>query len=129
MPTPSSTPLASSLEAPLILELRQLLVTLKYVFLGSNDTIPIIIAVDLTSDQEAQPVGVLKEYKEAIGWMIADLIGIDLSICMHHIYCEADAKPYRDIQRRLNPKIWEVVKKEVLKWLDEGIIYSISDSK
>ena len=94
---PSSTPLVTSLEAPPILELRSLCATLKYSFLRSNDTLPVIIASDLTPNQEDQLVGVLKEHKEAIGWSIADLKGIDPSICMHHIHCEENAKPYRDI--------------------------------
>ena len=71
----------------------------------------------------------LKEHKEVIGWLITDLKGIDPSICMHYIHCEADAKLYRDMQHRLNPIIWEVVKKEIIKWLDVGIIYPIFDSK
>ena len=33
-----------------------------------------------------------------------------------------------DAQRRLNPSMKEVVRKEVLKWLDMGVIYPISDS-
>ena len=74
-------------------------------------------------------VGILKEHKEAIGWSIVDLKGIDPSICMHHIHFEENAKPHRDMQRRLNPNMREVVKKEVVKWLDAGIIYPISDSK
>ncbi|XP_035837089.1 uncharacterized protein LOC118485000 [Helianthus annuus] len=37
--------------------------------------------------------------------------------------------PSRDTQRRLNPNMREVVKKEVLKWLDAGIVYPISDSQ
>jgi hypothetical protein len=47
---------------------------------------------------------------------------------MHKIITEPEAKPARDTQRRLNPNMREVVKKEVLKWLDAGIIYPISDS-
>ncbi|CAN6725599.1 unnamed protein product [Malus baccata var. baccata] len=39
------------------------------------------------------------------------------------------AKPIREAQRRLNPLMMEVVKKEVIKLLDVGIIYPISDSK
>ena len=74
-------------------------------------------------------VGILKEHKEAIGWSIADLKRIDPSICMHHIHFEANTKPHRDMQRRLNPNIREVVKKEVVKWLNAEIIYPISDSK
>ena len=48
---------------------------------------------------------------------------------MHHIHCEIEAKPHRNMQRRLNPNMREVVKKEVVKWLDAGIIYPISDSQ
>ena len=60
---------------------------------------------------------------------MADLKGISPSICTHKIYLEEDAKPIRQMQRRLNPKMQEVVKKEVLKLLDVGIIYPISDSQ
>lgn len=80
LPTPSSTLMATSLEAPPIIELKPHPVTLKYTFLGSNDILSIIITVDLTSNQESQLVDVLKEYKEAIGWLIADLKGIDLHL-------------------------------------------------
>nr|GEX11879.1 hypothetical protein [Tanacetum cinerariifolium] len=44
-------------------------------------------------------------------------------------YAFLDVKPPKDAQRSLNPNMKEVVKKEVLKWLDVGIIYPISDSK
>jgi hypothetical protein len=48
---------------------------------------------------------------------------------MHQIHLEDEAKPTRDAQRRLNPHMKEAVKKEVLKLLDVGIIYPISDSQ
>ena len=35
----------------------------------------------------------------------------------------------REAQRRLNPKEWEAVKEEILKWLNAEIIYPISDSQ
>ncbi|XP_062085512.1 uncharacterized protein LOC133791607 [Humulus lupulus] len=41
---------------------------------------------------------------------------------------EDDARPIIDAQRRLNPKMKEVVRKEILKWLDAGALYPISDS-
>ena len=50
-------------------------------------------------------------------------------ICTHRIYLEENAKPSREMQRRLNPNMKEVVKNKVIKLLDNGIIYSISDSK
>ncbi|GKD74626.1 reverse transcriptase domain-containing protein, partial [Tanacetum coccineum] len=41
---------------------------------------------------------------------------------------EDDFKPAVQHQRRMNPKIHEVIKKEVIKLLDAGLIYPISDS-
>lgn len=52
--------------------------TLEYAFLGHNDTLLVIIASDLTLNQKAQPIGVLKEHKKAIGWTIIDLKGTDV---------------------------------------------------
>ena len=71
----------------------------------------------------------LVEHRTAIGWTIADIKGISPSLCMHRILLEDNAKPSRDAQRRLNPPMMEVVKKEILKLLDVGVIYPISDSK
>ena len=47
---------------------------------------------------------------------------------MHRILLEDGHKPLVEAQRRLNPTIKEVVRKEVFKWLDVGVIYPISDS-
>ena len=65
---------------------------------------------------------------QAIGWNLSDLKGIDSSLCMHRIFLEEDSRPSREAQRRLNPKVWDAVKDEILKWLNAGIIYPISDS-
>ena len=128
LPERKIEPIRPSIQAPPQLELKPLPESLKYVFLGSKKTLPVIIASNLTTEQENQLVNILKTYKEAIGWTVADLKGISPSICMHHIYTEDNAKPTREMQRRLNPNMQEVVKKEVIKWLDAGIIYPISDS-
>ena len=66
--------------------------------------------------------------KQALGWKISDLKGISPTICTHHIYLEEDSKAVRQPQRRLNPHIQEVVRIEVRKLLQAGIIYPISDS-
>ena len=55
--------------------------------------------------------------------------GISPLICTHRIHLEEDVKPSRQPQRKLNPIMKEVVKKEVLKLLDVGVIYPIADSK
>ena len=63
-----------------------------------------------------------------MGWKISDLKGINPSICTHHIYLEEESKAVRQPQWRLNPHLQEVVRVEVLKLLQAGIIYPISDS-
>ncbi|XP_027150385.1 uncharacterized protein LOC113750628 [Coffea eugenioides] len=119
--------LPSVVQAP-ELELKPLPKHLKYAYLGDNETLPMIISTALSEAQEEKLIRVLREYKEAIGWTITDIKGINPSICMHRIRMEEDAKPVRQAQRRLNPLMMEVVKKEILKLLDMGIIFVISDS-
>ncbi|KAI3724648.1 hypothetical protein L2E82_36431 [Cichorium intybus] len=121
--------LKPSLQEPPKLDLKPLPEHLKYTFLGEKDTLPVIVAANLTEEQEIELLKVLSKHKEAIGWTITDLKGISPTTCMHRIITEEGAKPAMDTQRRLNPNLKEVVKKEVLKWLDAGIIYPISDSE
>ena len=118
----------SVIQAPKV-ELKPLPDHLKYTYLGENETLPVIIAANLSKEEEDKLVRVLREHKTAIGWSIADIKGISPTTCMHRILLEDDSKPTRESQRRLNPPMMEVVKKEVLKLLDVGIIYPISDSK
>nr|GEV10533.1 reverse transcriptase domain-containing protein [Tanacetum cinerariifolium] len=54
--------------------------------------------------------------------------GINPEFCTHKILMEEDYKPVVQHQRRVNPKIHDVIKKEVEKLLDAGLIYPISDS-
>ena len=78
--------------------------------------------------EEEKLLNILKEHKEAIGWSLADIKGIMPSMCMNRILLEEDRKPIMDAQRILNPSMKEVVRKKVLKWLDAGVIYPISDN-
>ncbi|GJW93235.1 reverse transcriptase domain-containing protein [Tanacetum coccineum] len=71
---------------------------------------------------------VLKSHKRAIAWKITDIKGIDPHFCTHKILMEDDYKPTVQSRRQVNPKTHEVIKKEVLKLLDAGMIYPISDS-
>ena len=80
-------------------------------------------------NQENQLLEILKTHRTALGWAIADIKGISPLICTHRIHLEEDVKPSRQPQRRLNPIMKEVVKMEVLKLLDVGVIYLIADSK
>ncbi|CAN6580947.1 unnamed protein product [Malus baccata var. baccata] len=115
-------------QAP-VLELKPLPDHLKYVFLGDNETLPVIVSSSLTAIEDEKLIRVLKEHKTTIGWTLADIRGISPTTCMHRILLEEGAKPTREAQRRLNPPMMEVVKKEIIKLLDCGVIYPISDSR
>uniref|UniRef100_A0A2N9G390 RNA-directed DNA polymerase n=1 Tax=Fagus sylvatica TaxID=28930 RepID=A0A2N9G390_FAGSY len=128
LPKSENKALPSSVAIPK-LELKQLPSGLKYAFLESGDTFPVVISSVLNMDQEGKLVELLRKHKTAIGWTIADIKGISPLICTHRINFEDEVKASRQPQRRLNPNMREVVKTEVLKLLDAGIIYPISDSK
>ena len=116
-------------ERPPKLELKPLSSHLKYAFLGVEETFPVIISSSLESNQENELLEILRTHKTSIGWTIIDIKGIIPLICTHRIHLEEDVKPSRQPQQRLNPIMKEVVKKEVLKLLDVGVIYPIEDSK
>ncbi|GJX53777.1 reverse transcriptase domain-containing protein [Tanacetum coccineum] len=118
----------SSIEEPPELELKDLPSHLEYAYLEENDKLPVIIAKDLKDNEKDALLKVLKSHKRAIAWKITDIKGIDPRFCTHKILMEDDYKPTVQSQRRVNPKIHEVIKKEVLKLLDAGMIYPISDS-
>ena len=101
---------------------------MKYEFLEPEKRKPVIISATSTEAEEQKLLKILRKYKEAIAWSIEDLKGISPPICMHKILLNDNAKTSIEHQRRLNPVMKEVVRKEVLKWLNAGFIYAISDS-
>jgi len=129
LPPLASSPIPPSVVSPPKLELKPLPDSLKYVFLGPKETLPVIISSLLSFHQEEELIRVLSDHKSAIEWLVADLKGIGPTICMHRIHLEDDAKPVRQMQHRLSPHTKEVVQKEVVKLLDADIIYPISDSQ
>ena len=86
-------------------ELKPLPFTLKYAFLDHHSTNPVIISSQLDHDQEERLLTVLRVRKEAIGWNLSDLKGIDPSLCTHCIFLEEYSRPSREAQRQLNPKV------------------------
>jgi len=101
---------------------------LRYAFLGPNDTYPIIINNGLSDEQVNQLLNKLRKYRRAIWFSLADINGISPSLCTHMIHLENESYTSIKPQRRLNPNLKDVVKKEILKLLDGDIIYPISDS-
>jgi len=91
--------------------------------LGEKEDFPVIIASPLTVKQEDDLLTVLRKNREAIGWTMADIQGISPSIMQHRIHLIKEAKPKRDPQHRLNSIMQEAVRVEILKLLDNGIIY------
>nr|GFA93744.1 reverse transcriptase domain-containing protein [Tanacetum cinerariifolium] len=118
----------SSVKEPPELELKELPSHLEYVFLKDSNKLPVIIAKNLKDVEKEALINVLKSHKRAIAWKIFDIKGIDPRFCTHKILMEDDYKPAVHSQRRVNPKIHDVIKKEVIKLLDAGMIYPISDS-
>ena len=116
---------SSPSEAP-NLELKPLPFTLRYTFLDSNSNFSFIVNSLLPNDEVNVLCYFLNKHKGVIGYSINDLKGLSPTICMHRILLEDDTKPTIEAQRRLNPTLKEVVRKEVIKLLE---IYSISYSK
>lgn len=110
-------------------ELKELPPHLKYIYLEEGEEKPVIIFSGLEREEEELLITVLKRNKQAIGWNLSDIKGISPTMCMHRIILEEGAKPVREAQRRLNPVLMDVVKKEILTLLDEGIIYPIAESE
>nr|GFA35525.1 reverse transcriptase domain-containing protein [Tanacetum cinerariifolium] len=98
----------SSVDEPPEVELKDLPHHLEYAFLEGDNKLPVIIAKELRSEEKAALIQVLKSRKRAIAWKLSN-------IQVQH-------------QRRVNPKIHDIIKKEVQKLLDVGLIYPISDS-
>nr|GEZ85898.1 reverse transcriptase domain-containing protein [Tanacetum cinerariifolium] len=115
-------------DEPLEVELKELPPHLEYAFLGENNKWPVIISKDLSINEKSTLIEVLKSRKKAISWKLTDIKGIDPEFSSHKILLEDDYSPKVQSQRRVNPKIHDVIKKEVEKLLDAGLIYPISDS-
>nr|GEW48561.1 reverse transcriptase domain-containing protein [Tanacetum cinerariifolium] len=115
-------------DEPPKVELKELPPHLEYTFLGDNGKWPVIIAKDLSSNEKTALINVLKTRKKAIAWKLTDIKGIDPEFCSHKILLEEDYFPKVQSQRRVNLKIHDVIKKEVEKLLNAGLIYPISDS-
>ncbi|GJZ37264.1 reverse transcriptase domain-containing protein [Tanacetum coccineum] len=118
----------SSIEEPPNLELKDLPPNLEYAFLEGTSKLPVIIAKYLREEEKDQLIKFLKSYKRAIAGKISDIRGIYPNFCTHKILMKDDFKPVIQHQRRVNLKFHEVIKAEVIKLLDAGLIYHISDS-
>nr|GEX05661.1 reverse transcriptase domain-containing protein [Tanacetum cinerariifolium] len=118
----------SLVDEPLVVELKDLPCHLEYAFVEGDDKLPVIIAKDLSVKEKTALITVLKSHKRAITWKLSDIKGINPKFCTHKILMEEDFEPTVQHQRRVNPKIHDVIKQKVIKLLEAGLIYPISDS-
>nr|GFC37109.1 reverse transcriptase domain-containing protein [Tanacetum cinerariifolium] len=118
----------SSINEPPEVKLKDLHPHLEYTFLEGDNKLPVIIAKDLSVEEKADLIKVLKSHKRVIAWKLSDIHGINLEFYTHKILMEDYFKPAVQHQRSVNPKIYDVIKKEFEKLLDAGLIYLISDS-
>nr|GEW74966.1 reverse transcriptase domain-containing protein [Tanacetum cinerariifolium] len=118
----------SLIDEPPEVELKDLPPHLEYAFFKGDDKLPVIIAKYLSIEEKTALITVLKSHKRAIAWKLFDIKGIDPEFCTRQILIDEYFEPAVQHQRRVNPKIHDVIKNEVLKLLDAGLIYPISDS-
>lgn len=108
--------------------MKQLPAGLKYAFLYNNFN-PVIVNANLSNGEFALLLNKLCKYRKALGYSLEDIRCISPDLCMHQIHLEEESKSSMEHQRRLNPNRKDVVKKEIIKLLDTGVIYPVSDSK
>ena len=93
-----------------VFEIKQLPDTLKYAYLDEKKIYPIIISANLSEHEEKKLLKTLKKHCATIGYTLDDLKGISPTPCQHKINLEHDGKLVVGHQRRLNPKMKEVVR-------------------
>ncbi|GJT24546.1 hypothetical protein Tco_0894483 [Tanacetum coccineum] len=109
-------------EPPTDLELKPLPDNLEYVCLEEPSFLPVIISSQLSAQNKSKLIYVIKRHKKAFAWKTTYILSICPSLYKHKIQLLDDKKPVIQKQRRFSPNIQEVVKKEILKLLDIGII-------
>ena len=85
------------------LKLKALPTHLNYIYLGEEETFPVIIVSHLNDGQEKNLKSILRKHKKVIGWTMTDIKGLSPIIIQHRIHLNEEATPKRDPQYRLNP--------------------------
>jgi len=110
-------------------EMKPLPKGLKYEFLGDGKTFPVIVSDELSTEEMEKLLNLLKKHKKVIGCSINDLKVISTAFCTHRIQLEEQYNPVVEHQRRLSHSMRDVMKKEVIKLLNAGIIHPVPHSE
>nr|GEV64795.1 reverse transcriptase domain-containing protein [Tanacetum cinerariifolium] len=121
----------SSTDEPSEFKLKDLTPHLEYAFLEGDDKFSVKIAKDLSVEEKTTLITVLKSHKRAIARKLSDINGMDPEFYTHKILMEEDFKPVVKHQRRVNPKIHDVIKQEEKShfMVKEGIVLGHKISK
>jgi len=95
-PNLKPTNLTPSIEPSPSIELKASPNYLKYVHLGEQETLPVIIVSHLTVGHEKNLMSVLRKYKKAIDWTMNDIKSLSPVIIQHHIHLSEEAIPKID---------------------------------
>ncbi|KAK1602351.1 hypothetical protein QYE76_007854 [Lolium multiflorum] len=106
-----------------VFDLKPLPDNLKYAYIDDKKTYPVIISAKLSDIEEERLLEILKKHRGAIGYTLDDLKGISPAICQHAINIEDGAKPVVEHQRRLIPKMKDVI---VEVFMDDFSVYGNS---
>nr|GFC12971.1 hypothetical protein [Tanacetum cinerariifolium] len=101
----------------------ELLSNQKDFFLTLHKDLKVVKPKNQSSKEDEPPEVELKELPPHLEYTF-----LDPEFCSHKISLEEDYSPKVQSQRRVNLKIHDIIKKEVEKLLDAGLIYPISDS-
>ncbi|GJX14449.1 reverse transcriptase domain-containing protein [Tanacetum coccineum] len=85
----------SSIDEPPEVELKDLPPHLEYAFLEGDNKLPVIIAKDLSVEEKAALIKVLKSHKRAIAWKLSNIKGINPENLYTRILIEEDYKTQR----------------------------------
>ena len=64
--------------------------SLKYAYLGENETYPVIVNAELNNTQLDELIALIKNFKKVIVYSIDDITGISPSFFMHKIFLHDD---------------------------------------
>ena len=83
----------------------------------------------LPSHIKMQYIELFKEFKDVFSWGYKDLKSYDTSIIQHKSLLKENTKPFKQKLRRINPLLLPLVKAEIEKMHDAGIIVPIRFSE
>ena len=90
---------------------------------------PMYIATDLTSEEESELIKLLKEFRDVFAWSFKDLKGVDPAVCQHTIPMREDAKPSKQRPYSYNENFAAKIKEEIDKLKEAGFIYEIEHTE